>query len=73
MKNRKLVQQFLAMVSEFDENLAAVLVTVTPSHRPAGHEPVYEFHRAVMPQKQLLREQEARLRGKTSCWEVRRK
>jgi len=51
MKNRKLVQQFLAMVSEFDENLAAVLVTVTPLYHAARYQAIHEFHGAVMPQK----------------------
>jgi len=56
MKNRKLVQQFLAMLSELDEDLAAVLVAVTPPYRAAGYQAIHEFHRAVMSQKQLLRE-----------------
>src|SRR5690242_19810219 len=56
MKNRKLVQQYLTTLSEFDENLATVLVAVTPPYHSADHQPIDEFHRAVVPQTQLLRE-----------------
>ena len=56
MKNGKLVQQVLAMPGEFDENLAMILVAVTPPYGAAGDKAVHEFHGTVMPQKQLLGE-----------------
>jgi hypothetical protein len=56
VQNRKLVQHFLPMRRQFNENQAMVLITGAPSYGPALHEAVDQFDRTVMAQAQPLRE-----------------
>jgi hypothetical protein len=47
------MQKVLTMPGEFDEHFATVIIAVTPPYGATRYEAIDEFHRAVMPQKQL--------------------